>query len=121
MKYVYSILKSLLFGAFGGSVVLAAKVLIGIESSPLDLFCLYFGAFCGSFAVDVFRWWRRRERTPALKDDVIEIIDKIYERNIEYADHTPEERGYINAKRWSIPLSQEQLNQMNKVLYVKNN
>lgn len=117
---IYFALKYSLISFFGGSIVLVGKILLGLSSTPLDLFFLYFGAFCGSLAVDIFRWFRhkRKECLPPLQDDVIEAINKIYERNIDYS---PMERGYINAKRWTLPLDPDQEKQLNKVFNVKNN
>lgn len=72
----------------------------------------FVGVTIGSLAVDLFHWFRAR-RSNELQEDVVQVIDKIFEKNI----YNSQETGFIRARRWTIPLTPEQITEMNKVLY----
>jgi hypothetical protein len=59
--------------------------------------------------------WPQYKELPPLQDDVVKIIDVIYERNI----YTPEQMGFIRAMQWSLPLSKNQIHKMEKSLCPK--
>lgn len=103
--------------------IIGGLFVVGVASifTTLDWVSISFtfvGVAIGSLAVDLFHWFRAR-RSNELHEDVIQVIDKIFEKNIY--GHNSQETGYIRAKGWKVPLTPEQITQMNKVLYVESN
>lgn len=89
---------------------------------PIDWFSVilsFAGAATGSLAVDLFRWFRVRCRVVELHEDVVQVIDEIFEKNVN--GHNSKEIGYIKGRNWTLPLTPKQIAEMNKALYVKSN
>ena len=98
MKYAFLLLKHIAIALVGGSLFLTVKAALSFESSWSDLF-VYLGALCGSLGMDLFQFFRRRrtehtdlpdEVVPDFPDDVMEAINQIYEKHIDY---TPTQRA----------------------------
>jgi hypothetical protein len=60
----------------------------------------------------LFRFFRRRPLESDLPDDVMEAINQIYEKHIDYS---AEQRGYITARKWKKPLTPEQEKELLRV------
>ena len=103
------------------AIIVGGLFVVGVVSifATLDVFSVilsFVGAAIGSLSVDLFRWFRARRRPNELHEDVVQVIDQIFDKNIY--GHNSQETGYIRAKGWKVPLTPEQITEMNKVLYV---
>ena len=110
------------------ATIVGGLIVVGIMSifMSLDWASITFafiGAAIGSLTVDLFHWfgarrfhWFRARVSNELHEDVVQVIDTIFERNM----HNYQETGYIRARGWKVPLTPEQIIEMNKVLYVEN-
>jgi len=114
-KYFFWALTHILIVGFSGTFVLSVMYCF-IDLNFWTITNTYAGASVGSLAVDMFKWLKKR-RTEQLREDVVEVINQIYDK---YANgYNSTEIGYIRTKKWKLPLTPEQETQMRKVLCPK--